>query len=114
MVDILSQLVLPGDSLWLVPFSQPSEMPWIKCESTDAIFSAAHKIPSFGKIHITQFASLADALDQLTTDCSDAHLNVLCGSLYLVADLFRELQVQPFDAPLEAVALSEGKAPAPN
>ncbi|KAJ2318154.1 folylpolyglutamate synthase [Coemansia sp. RSA 2681] len=99
MAAILKNLVHPGDILWLVPFSQPSEMPWISCVATDGIYSAAQKLPYFDKIDVVQFDSLASVLGCLTSDFTDSHLNVLCGSLYLVADLYRELKVRPFDAP---------------
>ncbi|KAJ2435767.1 folylpolyglutamate synthase, partial [Coemansia sp. RSA 2424] len=92
MTAILKNLVHPGDILWLVPFSQPSEMPWISCVATDGIYSAAQKLPYFDKIDVVQFDSLTSVLGRLTSDFTDSHLNVLCGSLYLVADLYRELK----------------------
>ncbi|KAJ2808013.1 folylpolyglutamate synthase [Coemansia furcata] len=98
MTAILSQLVLPRDSLWLVPFSKPCDMPWVNCEATDAIYAAAQKLSNFEQIDVVQFDSLAGVLDRLAADSSDTYLNVLCGSLYLVADLYRELKVRPFDA----------------
>ncbi|KAJ2091771.1 folylpolyglutamate synthase [Coemansia sp. S142-1] len=98
MTAILSRMVQPGDSLWLVPFSKPCEMPWIDCEATDAIYSAAQKIPDIERIQVEQFDSLASALDSLTADTFGTYMNVLCGSLYLVADLYRELKIRPFDA----------------
>ncbi|KAJ2784780.1 folylpolyglutamate synthase [Coemansia javaensis] len=91
---ILARLVQPGDALWTVPFSQPSEMPWIRCEAPDAIARAAAPLP--GAVAVENFALLADVLDRLAADASDDHLNVLCGSLYLVADLFRGLEMHPF------------------
>ncbi|KAJ2333934.1 hypothetical protein GGH92_008469, partial [Coemansia sp. RSA 2673] len=50
------------------------------------------------KIQVEQFDSLASALDSLTADTLGTYMNVLCGSLYLVADLYRELKIRPFDA----------------
>ncbi|KAJ2864136.1 folylpolyglutamate synthase [Coemansia aciculifera] len=97
MTAILNHLALSNDLLWLVPFSKPSEMPWIKCETTDAIYSAAQKMTNFEQIKIEQFDSLASVLDRLAADKSDTYMNVLCGSLYLVADLYRELKIRPFD-----------------
>ncbi|KAJ1996278.1 folylpolyglutamate synthase [Coemansia spiralis] len=97
---ILSKLVRPGDTLWAVPFSQPDEMPWVKYEDPDSILSAVRCMKfdsaSSGRIDLVKFDSIADVLDQLTLNKSDSHLNVLCGSLYLVSDLYRRLQLQPF------------------
>ncbi|KAJ2688073.1 folylpolyglutamate synthase [Coemansia spiralis] len=98
MTAILNQLALPRDLLWLVPFSPPSEMPWVSCEATEAIYAAAQKLPCFEQIEVEQFDSLACVLDRLSDDDSDAYMNVLCGSLYLVADLYREMKVRPYDA----------------
>ncbi|PIA19600.1 Mur ligase [Coemansia reversa NRRL 1564] len=94
---ILSKLVMPGDTLWIVPFSQPKEMPWIKCESPASIARVARRIPSIdNSVHLEEFDHLSDVVDRLATDTSDMQLNALCGSLYLVADMYRELQIQPF------------------
>ncbi|KAJ2904364.1 folylpolyglutamate synthase, partial [Coemansia aciculifera] len=59
MTAILQRLVLSGDSLWLVPFSTPSEMPWIHCVDTKDIYNAAQKLPDFENIDVVQFDSLA-------------------------------------------------------
>ncbi|KAJ2787144.1 folylpolyglutamate synthase [Coemansia interrupta] len=99
MKGILNNLALPGDLIWAVPFSQPDEMPWISCTGTDEIEAAAREIESSDKVLVTKFASLADALARLSEEKSDSNMTVLCGSLYLVADLYRELQVDPFNHP---------------
>ncbi|KAJ2747090.1 folylpolyglutamate synthase [Coemansia sp. BCRC 34301] len=103
MTAILNHLVLAGDTLWLVPFSKPSEMPWVNCAATEDIYRAAQELPDFGQIDVDKFDSLASALDCLADANADSHLNVLCGSLYLVADLYRELKVRPFDTPGSAI-----------
>ncbi|KAJ2162039.1 folylpolyglutamate synthase [Coemansia sp. RSA 552] len=94
---ILERLVRPGDALWIVPFSQPKEMPWIECESSGRIIAATSKgIAALDNVVVEMFDHLADAVDRLAAGTSDSFLNVVCGSLYLAADLYRELQVQPF------------------
>ncbi|KAJ1950181.1 folylpolyglutamate synthase [Linderina macrospora] len=94
---ILTQLVRPGDAVWAVPFSQPDEMPWISCTDTAEIASQVEA--AFPGMPLTQFASLAAAVEQLRADRTAKCLTVLCGSLYLTADLYRELGVRPFAAP---------------
>ncbi|KAJ2727049.1 folylpolyglutamate synthase [Coemansia sp. Benny D115] len=91
---LLSRLAHPGDSVWAVPFSQPEEMPWVSCTDAEEIRAAAEA----AGLEAACYASLADALERLLAaeQSDDAHLTVLCGSLYLVADLYRELQISPF------------------
>ncbi|KAJ2387628.1 folylpolyglutamate synthase [Coemansia sp. RSA 2603] len=96
MKSILKNLAMPGDLIWAVPFSQPDEMPWISCTNPDKIEAATREIESSDKVLVTKFASLADALARLAEEKSDTCMTVLCGSLYLVADLYRELQIDPF------------------
>ncbi|KAJ2794854.1 folylpolyglutamate synthase, partial [Coemansia guatemalensis] len=94
---ILTKLVMPGDTLWMVPFSQPKEMPWIKCESPASIARVARELPSIdSSVRLEEFDHLSDVVDRLAADTSDTQLNALCGSLYLVADAYRELHIQPF------------------
>ncbi|KAJ2709124.1 folylpolyglutamate synthase [Coemansia spiralis] len=93
---ILARLLQPGDTLWTVPFSQPKDMPWVACEAPDAIGRAVAELPAAADITIEPFDHLADAIDRLAADTSDEYLNVLCGSLYLVADGYRALEIHPF------------------
>ncbi|KAJ2537572.1 folylpolyglutamate synthase, partial [Coemansia sp. RSA 1933] len=98
--SILKKLIRPGDTLWTVPFSQPEEMPWIKCEDPEAIVACAKQNLKFesdsDSFDSAKFDSLSEVLDKLVHSTSDNTLSVLCGSLYLVSDLYRELQIQPF------------------
>ncbi|KAJ1729405.1 folylpolyglutamate synthase [Coemansia biformis] len=96
MAAILGRLLRPGDVLWTVPFSQPKDMPWVKCADPDAIARTASELPSLDSIAAESFGQLADVVDRLAADTSDVHLNVVCGSLYLAADAFRTLQIHPF------------------
>ncbi|ORX64601.1 Mur ligase [Linderina pennispora] len=81
---ILRQLVCPADVVWAVPFAQPDEMPWITCCDPGDI---AHQVS----------AAFPDT-PQLRVEQSAGYLTVLCGSLYLVADLYRTLDIRPFDS----------------
>ncbi|KAI8323941.1 Mur ligase [Martensiomyces pterosporus] len=96
---ILRKLVRPGDSVWAVPFTQPDEMPWIQCTDPTEIQATARGVIEDKMTEISKFDSLAEAVQRLNGDKSDKYLTVLCGSLYLVADLYRELHVRPFDKP---------------
>ncbi|KAJ2764757.1 folylpolyglutamate synthase [Coemansia nantahalensis] len=96
MAAILGRLLQPGDAVWAVPFAQPKDMPWIACEDPRAIGRTAGGPASCGEIAIESFDCLAAAVDRLAADASDDRLNVVCGSLYLVADVFRALEIQPF------------------
>lgn len=100
VVGILRQLVRPKDQIWLVPFSHPDEMPWIQSGSPQDIYQTViDSMPDVvdDQMEMAKFNCLADALRQICELQSDSHINVLCGSLYLVADLYRELQMNPFE-----------------
>ncbi|KAJ2503484.1 folylpolyglutamate synthase [Coemansia sp. RSA 1972] len=90
---ILARLVQPGDIVWAVPFEQPKEMPWITCERPEQIAQTAQAAEG---VQVEAFGRLKDAVDRLAACSTDTYLNVVCGSLYLVANVFRELQMQPF------------------
>ncbi|KAJ1950341.1 folylpolyglutamate synthase [Linderina pennispora] len=93
---ILRQLVCPADVVWAVPFAQPDEMPWITCCDPGDI---AHQVSAaFPDTPVTEFVSPIAAVEQLRVEQSADYLTVLCGSLYLVADLYRTLDIRPFDS----------------
>ncbi|KAJ2705201.1 folylpolyglutamate synthase [Coemansia sp. IMI 203386] len=96
MKAILSKLVFAGDSIWAVPFSQPDEMPWISCTDPKDIEKAVQGLECSEHVQVTTFGSLSDALDRLASEKSDSHLTVACGSLYLAANLYRKLHIDPF------------------
>jgi folylpolyglutamate synthase/dihydropteroate synthase len=58
-----------------VPFTQPENMPWVTCVSPISIPGA------------TPCASLMDALNHRLSQ--QFQFTVICGSLYLISDLFR-------------------------
>ncbi|KND01811.1 FolC protein [Spizellomyces punctatus DAOM BR117] len=84
---LLSYLLKEGDSLYAVPFSQPEQMPWIRCIPADSIRERV--VNSFSGVHCLSFPSLSQCLNALGQDETRPNLLVLCGSLYLVADLYR-------------------------
>ncbi|KAJ2311059.1 folylpolyglutamate synthase, partial [Coemansia sp. RSA 2704] len=94
---LLARLVQAGDVVWAVPFAQPQEMPWISCEQPEAIAEAVQKLGMDG-VAVEVFGALGEAVDRLAGDQLDGYLNVICGSLYLVSDVYRVLQVEPFPA----------------
>ncbi|KAJ2844507.1 folylpolyglutamate synthase, partial [Coemansia brasiliensis] len=73
MAAILNRLVQPGDSVWAVPFSQPKEMPWIKCESPANIVACLSQRED---IQVEQFDHLSEAIDRMAAYSSDTHMNV--------------------------------------
>ncbi|KAJ2215049.1 folylpolyglutamate synthase, partial [Coemansia sp. RSA 518] len=85
MRAILARLVQPGDIVWAVPFDQPKEMPWISCERPEQIAQTARAVSG---IRVETFDCLKDAVDRLSACSADTYLNVVCGSLYLVANVF--------------------------
>ncbi|KAI7834176.1 Mur ligase, partial [Kickxella alabastrina] len=89
MTAILNRIARAGDTVWAVPFSQPDEMPWIECTDTESILEAAKGTVYANSIQIEKFGCLADALSLLATEDTKSCLTVICGSLYLVADLYR-------------------------
>lgn len=78
---VLSQLVQKGDILYTVGFEQPEGMPWIKCATHSEISDAANSL----QLKCTEVNNLAKLLGDLEG------FKVVCGSLYLVAQVYRTL-----------------------
>ncbi|PWA01604.1 hypothetical protein BB558_002302 [Smittium angustum] len=110
-----------NDELWIVPFNQPEEMPWINSMDPNSIRDTllllhknnlernqneldfnAEKDTSVGNSsrsvpNIKVFNNISDILKELFQSKEkheDGFLNIVCGSLYLVSDLFRELDIE--------------------
>lgn len=78
----------------LVEFSQPAEMPWIHSYSTMALQTQLLESTEVEFENINQFKAISNALDSLKeVTLEPNHLVVITGSLYLVADLFRHLNL---------------------
>ena len=84
----LRLLLRPGDRLTAVPFSPPEGMAWVRAHAPEAVVAvAAGLLGPAGRARAA--ASLAEALPDLAAAERDGCLCVVCGSLYLVADLYR-------------------------
>ncbi|CAO3663042.1 unnamed protein product [Umbelopsis ramanniana] len=81
--ELLSILLRPQDSVCATTFTQPENMPWITHMDPSEIRDIAATVASGP---CTAQPSLAQAL---RTAGQSEGLIVLCGSLYLVADLYR-------------------------
>lgn len=84
---ILSTLLRSQDMLLTTSFSTPEGMPWIKCTPPEEIALASKMVsPS---VRATAYEDLGSCLDALASFKKNRPLCVICGSLYLVADVFR-------------------------
>ncbi|KAJ3164233.1 folylpolyglutamate synthase [Geranomyces variabilis] len=92
---ILAHLVRPGDTIYATTFTPPDNMPWISCVAPADVAAAARKcgggddenvncidVPSGG---VKQCFELINGRAGPEVE----NFIVLCGSLYLVADLYR-------------------------
>jgi len=90
---MLRLLLRSHDSVYAVTFSDVEDMSWVHPCNPDLIVDSAKGI------HTDMFAessvNLTAALQNATTRSkNDAGMMVLCGSLYLVADLYRLLKLE--------------------
>ena len=103
--NLSNTLVDEQDQVWFVPFTPPYGMPWIKPADPDsclAILQSTKRSSSQdenpGPNRMIAFPSLEDALSFRSQQKQhDTTLTVVCGSLYLVADLYRILDIKPWD-----------------
>ncbi|KAG0175502.1 hypothetical protein DFQ28_000075 [Apophysomyces sp. BC1034] len=87
--SILSHLLRPTDIVFSVPFSQPAGMSWIQSIPTQEIADQAKTMAAQAQACSTLTNALKNAGAMYRPD---QDLVVLCGSLYLVADLYRLLR----------------------
>ncbi|CAG8637281.1 9799_t:CDS:2 [Dentiscutata erythropus] len=88
---ILELLMRNGDSLFAVSFTNVEGMPWVKCCDPQVILEYANSLES--KINSKVVENLGEALRQTFASYDEqSRIVVLCGSLYLISDLFRMLQ----------------------
>jgi folylpolyglutamate synthase/dihydropteroate synthase len=83
---IIKTITRPQDILIPLNFSTPVGMPWVKSKPVSEICQICNEVG----IQIMQMDSLKDALEY-ANDCS--YKVVLCGSLYLVSDLYNLLDL---------------------
>ncbi|KAL9538159.1 hypothetical protein MBANPS3_011150 [Mucor bainieri] len=84
--DMMAALIRPEDAVYAVPFSQPAGMPWIQSSVPSDIAREAQAAQT-----VECCSGLDDALGKAGSVCREGDVAVLCGSLYLVADLYRTL-----------------------
>ena len=89
LAAVLPLLLRAGDRLLAVPFSPPEGMPWVRPHAPAAIVAAAEALLGAG-VEARACDSLGEALAALR---GDEGLCVVCGSLYLVADVHRSGRV---------------------
>ncbi|KAJ1965061.1 folylpolyglutamate synthase [Dimargaris xerosporica] len=94
-LSILRVLFHPKDRLLIVPFTSPVDMPWVQCQGPLALTQLV--VEEFGDNHeniadsVTPCSSLGQAMALISNNAWDrSHALVLCGSLYLVADYYRQ------------------------
>jgi folylpolyglutamate synthase/dihydropteroate synthase len=85
LAGVLDILLRPGDHVFAVPFSQPIAMTWIQCRPPSDIAKMA-----------TRPGVSDEAMPDLPSAFARAYncqcaLTVVCGSLYLAADVYRLL-----------------------
>jgi folylpolyglutamate synthase/dihydrofolate synthase len=86
IMELLNILLRPEDSVYTTVFTQPENMPWIhSMEPSEIKGIAAAAVTGNCTTHV----SLNDALHAVGQADHSDELIVLCGSLYLVADLYR-------------------------
>jgi folylpolyglutamate synthase/dihydropteroate synthase len=105
--SLLPHLLQPGDSLFAVPFSPPEGMGWVKSHTPETIVTVVNELflNSFPPVEAVAFATLDEALTtvfsretQTRNKCENVEeastpaLRVICGSLYLVSDVYRREQ----------------------
>ncbi|KAI8989981.1 Mur ligase [Pilobolus umbonatus] len=81
---MIRQLLHANDILLAVPFTQPIGMPWITC--IDPVDIIHHS-----KTECYAYPTLYEAITKAGQMATEGDRVVLCGSLYLVADLYRLL-----------------------
>ena len=84
--EMMKELIRKEDIVYAVTFSQPDDMPWIQSSSPSDIAKEAKKA-----ISVECCSGLDEALSKAGSICTDNDVVVLCGSLYLVADLYRKI-----------------------
>lgn len=87
MKELLNILLRPQDSVSATTFTQPENMPWIYPMEPADIINIARE--SVANIKCLTHETLDHALRAVGTAGHSEKLIVLCGSLYLVADLYR-------------------------
>jgi folylpolyglutamate synthase/dihydrofolate synthase len=106
--SLLPHLLKPGDSIFAIPFTTPEGMGWVKSHTPETIVTVVNKLfhDSNPPVEAVAFATLDEALTTVfereslsrynTDNIDEARipaLRVICGSLYLVSDVYRREQL---------------------
>jgi dihydrofolate synthase len=86
--EIMSELVQPGDSVAVCEFGAVDGMPWVQPHALDKLLEVASQRSNQPVIAKSQ---PVEALQQVFASTSLDTLVVVCGSLYLIGQLLREL-----------------------
>ncbi|RHZ45356.1 hypothetical protein Glove_680g61 [Diversispora epigaea] len=90
VLKCLDALVKDDDTLIAVEFSKVEDMPWVYCCEKEEIVLLVKKLNRKSDINVAE--NLLEAIKQAYDKSEkDDGMIVLCGSLYLIADLFRLL-----------------------
>jgi folylpolyglutamate synthase/dihydropteroate synthase len=89
LATVLPLLLRAGDRLLAVPFSPPEGMAWVRPHAPAAVAAAARALLGDGAVDARACGSLGEALALVGA----GELCVVCGSLYLVADVHRSGRV---------------------
>ena len=95
--SVLEPLLQPGDRVALTGFSPVAGMPWVAPVSHEELLSVSQEIVGFegtvASFHSAEGRPLENLRQALEWAKSRSDLAIVSGSLYLVADLFRLLDV---------------------
>lgn len=76
-------------------FLQPEDMPWVHCYDASELAQVAKKfVNNVDDIKLEDANELFEHLQKLKNDMDNRQV-VICGSLYLCADILRAIQYAP-------------------
>ncbi|KAI8818624.1 Mur ligase [Fimicolochytrium jonesii] len=86
-INVLREVLKPGDVLYASEFSKVEGMPWVRCAPSSVLQEAVAK--AFPDVDCRAATSRVHECLSLLRDEEAGDIVVVCGSLYLVADLYR-------------------------
>lgn len=92
IISLLTALgIRDSDLFYPVGFDTPVDMPWIKCADPANIRCFAEQV--CGNVSFTASVNAGELLTVLGNACDTSNLVVVCGSLYLVSQIYRDLNM---------------------
>jgi folylpolyglutamate synthase/dihydrofolate synthase len=89
-LSVLEPLLKPGDNIVLVQFSPVEGMPWVKNVEVGEMQGVARQlVGENGEIEVAK--NLGEAIRWAAVE-SHGGISIVCGSLYLLADLYRLIE----------------------